>query len=189
MSFSNGFRGTPGGAVQQAYTDQPGVAVPGMLAFASDINLADAVFIGEPDGIPAGHGVVFEDGPTGEDNKANLQRPNVLAMLPDTATISDDFAGVVIYTEQMQSDEIGRPGWAYGRVGRILMGSRVGGRIYVRCPLEVDHTDPDIQVMMMTQDTADATRGQFTPVGDIVVPNAKFITSASILDPVMIEFG
>lgn len=177
MSFSTGYRGEVGGSVQKGgYTDQPGEGVPGMLAFASDINLVDAVYIGEDDGIAAGRGVVFED----VDDLVSLQRPNVSAMLPTGATTADEFQGIVVFDERMNSDADGVPGWQHGRVGRILLNKRSGGRIYVNCPVTVVIDDP---VFMQVVADADFAVGEFrpsaspTPADSIEILTARWITS------------
>lgn len=187
MSF-NGFRGHIGGSVQTSYADQPGAGVPGMLAFASDINLTDSVYIGEATGIAAGLGVVFVD----VDNTAapaNLQRPGVAAYLPDSTTVAYDFKGVVVFDEQMQSDENGVPGYASGRVGRVLVSARVGGRIYVNTPVVVNHTLDEVYMQIV----ADATFavGEFSNALDvgnsILLPNCRWVTSSEIGGIAVIE--
>lgn len=138
MSFSRGYRGTVGGSVQTTYPDQPGVGVPGMLAFASDIVQADSIFVGETDGIAAGRGVIF----TAIADDVSLQRPNEGAFLPTVATVLADFRGVVIFDEHMQSDENGVPGWAQGRMARIARaGGRAGARLYVKAVEVIAKTD------------------------------------------------
>ncbi len=177
MSFATGYRGEVGGSVQKGgYTDQPGEGVPGMLAFASDINLVDAVYIGEDNGIAAGRGVIFED----VDDLVSLQRPNVKAMLPIGTTTADEFQGIVVFDERMNSNADGVPGWAKGRVGRILLNKRSGGRIYVNCPETVAIDD-----LVYLQRVADANYevGEFRPsiptipADAIEIPNAKWVTS------------
>lgn len=183
MSFSTGYRGAVGGSVQTKYTDQPGEGIPGMLAFASDINLADAVYMGEVDGIAAGRGVIFQDV---VDVDFSLQRPNVSAFLPTIATNPADFKGIVVFDERMNSDANGIPGWANGRVGRILRNNRSGGRIYVNCPLTVTLAD---SVFMQVVADADYEVGEFRPTDApdithaIEIPNAKWIT------PLFVDVG
>jgi hypothetical protein len=137
MSFSSGYRGVAGGSVQAAYTDQPGVGVPGMLAFASDINLVDSVYVGETNGLAAGRGCKF----TAVSDTYSLQRPNVEAVAVATGDDVNDFEGIVVFDEAMQSDENGVPGWAHGRMARVLRKGRVGGRIYVKAPVAFATTD------------------------------------------------
>lgn len=129
MSFSNGYRGTVGGSVQANYTDQPGVAIAGMLAYASDINLCDSMLVNETGGIAAGKGVYMSDATS---VTGDLQRPNEVARLPVTGdTTLTSFLGFTVFEESMQSDENGVPGTADGRTVRVLRPNRVGGRIYV----------------------------------------------------------
>ncbi len=191
MPFSTGFRGHIGGSVQANYTDQPGVGVPGMLAFASDINLSDAVYIGEEDGIAAGRGVIFNP----VNNDISLQRPNVSASLPDDTTIVADFKGIVVFDEQMQSDSVGTPGWAQGRMGRILRNDRAGGRIYVSAREDITIDDTVNLVIIAGTDELYKV-GEFAPVAlnqtlangtSIEIPNAKWVSGAVANDIAMIE--
>ena len=128
MSFNTGFRGTAQGAVQDAYYDQPAVSVPGMLAYASDIDLCDAIFVGETNGVGAGAGIKE----TVYDNSIDAQTPPVAAYLPTGGESISDFAGVIVFDEGMQCDENGNPGWGLGRVAQRLRAKRVGGRIWVK---------------------------------------------------------
>jgi len=181
MSFSTGYRGTVGGAVQTSYTDQPGAGVAGMLAFASDINLVDAVHIGEPDGIAAGRGVVYEN----VDSTLNhsMQRPDVAAKLPELGTTIDQFKGILVFDERMNSNSNGIPGWADGRVGRVLRNNRSGGRIYVSCPLTVNVGD---SVWMQLVADADYQPGEFrptagaTPANVLAIPNAQWVITTIV---------
>lgn len=177
MSFATGYRGEVGGSVQKGgYTDQPGEGVPGMLAFSSDINMVDAVYIGESEGVAAGRGVIFED----VDDLVSLQRPNVSALLPTGVTTADEFKGIVVFDERMNSNADGVPGWAQGRVGRILLNKRSGGRIYVNCP-ETVAIDDLVYLQRVTDDAYEV--GEFrpsiptTPADAIEIPNAKWVTS------------
>lgn len=192
MPFDTGFRGHIGGSVQANYTDQPGVGAPGMLAFASDVNLCDAVYVGEPDGIAAGCGVVFVD----VVNDASLQRPNVAAELPDNATVVADFKGIVVFDEQMQSDSDGVPGWANGRMGRILRNNRNGGRVYVAAREAVDHTTDSVNLVIVAGTDGLYKVGEFAPIAlagtglagtSILISTAKWATSAVVGDVAMIE--
>jgi hypothetical protein len=126
--FSNGFRGTAGGAVQTNYTDQPGFAVAGMLAYASDNVLIDSITVGETTGVGAGRGVkaVQNTGKT-----YNMQTPDLGLFLPTAGLTVADFAGIVLFDEAMQSDELGNNGWAFGRSARVLRPGRAGGRVWV----------------------------------------------------------
>jgi hypothetical protein len=196
MSFSSGFRGTKNGSVQANYTDQPGVGVPGMLMFASDINLCDAMFIGETGGIAAGRGV---HATINTNSPNNLQRPDRSMYLPTSAdTTEATLYGVLVFGEDMQSDENGVPGWAVERVGKVLRyGARVGGRIYVKA---IDAWDPATStVNWVTVGGTDLKykAGQFSPAAlagsagagySVALTLAKVVTVAAAGDIVGIEF-
>ena len=192
MSFANGYRGTSMGAVQTTYDDQPGVAVPGMLAFASDINMCDAVFIGETNGIAAGVGVQFIIG----DEGLGFQRPAVLAYLPNGGEAAAELAGIVVFDEAMQSDTNGIPGWAKGRVARIVRPGRAGGRVYVKAVEEVVAGTSTVNWVITVGSDAKYALGEFAPgvlnsgtVGKTVaISNAKWITSAEAGGVAMLEF-
>lgn len=192
MSFSTGFRGNVGGSVQANYTDQPGVGVPGMLAFASDINLADAVYIGEADGIAAGRGVIFNN----VVDAISLQRPNVSANLPDAGSVLADFAGIVVFDEQMQSNSDGVPGWAQGRMGRVLRNNRNGGRIYVDAREAIILGTSTVNLVTVGGTDEIYVPGQFAPDAlannaaegtSIVIGNARWVTSAVAGEIAMLE--
>ena len=129
MSMATGFRGVVGGSVQSTYTDQPGAGVAGMVAYASDNSLIDAIVVGEVDGISAGRGVKYTAATVGA-TAVGMQTPSVLAFLCASGDDVGDFAGVVVFDENMQTDENGVPGWAQGRVARIMRPGRSGGRFW-----------------------------------------------------------
>ena len=52
------YMGTAFGPIQNAVFDQPAAGVHGGLYAASDINLCDAISVGEANGIDVGSGVV-----------------------------------------------------------------------------------------------------------------------------------
>lgn len=170
MAF-NGFRGTAGGAVQSNYTDQPGVGVPGMIAFASEeaLSMMDSVIVGETEGIAAGRGVCFNQATAAD---YDLQRPNVLAVLPATGNDVTNFQGIAVFDATMQSDTNGVPGYNKGRTLRVLRKGRSGGRIYVKVQETVAVTDTVSLV------TVASTDGKFQP-GDFVVatPDGATVTS------------
>lgn len=125
--FANGFRGTAGGAVQTTYSDQPAGAVAGMLAFASENSLIDAIYVGETNGVRAGAAVKLE----AVTDAVSGQVPNSAIHLPEADDAATVFAGIVLFDEAMQSDENGVPGWAAGRMARLLRHGRAGGRVWV----------------------------------------------------------
>lgn len=192
MPFYNGFRGSIGGAVQTEYNDQPAVAVAGMLAFASDINMCDALFIGEDDGIAAGLGVKVSE----LTDAISLQRPNQAVVLPEAGDVKGDFAGIVVYDEAMQSDENGVPGWAKGRVARVVRPVRAGGRVYVKAVEAIEVGDTVNWVIVAGTDELYAA-GEFAPAAlagtatagtSVALDNARWVTGAAAGEVAMIEF-
>lgn len=182
-----GYRGAVGGSVQSAITDQPGVAVAGMLAFASDPRLVDSYFVNEALGVLAGRGVVASS----FDASISLQRPALSIDLPDANTVASDFAGIVVFDEAMQSDENGNPGWEMGRMARVLRPIRVGGRIYVAAKDAIVATNPvylvkaaDAGLVFEAGDFTDApVDAALTGVGAAVAGNtgAGTITAAPVI--------
>ena len=159
MSFASGYRGTVGGAVQTSYTDQPGIAVPGMLAFASDLNFCDAYVVGEANGIAAGRGVkvaAITDSISG-------QIPNQSIKLPESGDTNAVFAGIMIYDDSMQSDENGVPGWAEGRMARVAKPGRAGARVFVKAVEAVDHTSASVNLVVAGGSDGIYKAGEFAP--------------------------
>ena len=190
MSFATGYRGVVGGSVQSAYTDQPGVGVPGMVAFASDNMLKDAVVIGEANGIAAGRGVRL----TAVSDDISLQRPNLQALLPAAGSNEAAFAGILLFDEAMQSDENGVPGWADGRMGRIAKNNRAGGRIYVKAVEAVTLTDTVNWVTIAPVDASYAI-GEFSPSAlggttfgtSVAISTARWVSEADAGGVAIIE--
>ena len=191
MPFANGYRGVAGGSVQTAYTDQPGQAYEGQLAFASDLNNCDALFIAETDGIAAGLGVKVAE----LEDTISLQRPNQAASLPAATDDETDFAGILAFDESMQTDENGVPGYAKGRVGRFLKPGRAGGRIYVKAqeivaigdPVEwvvKAGTDPILPVGGFTSQVHDGTS---TNPLTVTLANARWVTPAAAGEMAILE--
>ena len=195
--FKTGYRGQISGSVQDTYADQPGVAAPGMLAFASDLNNVDAIFIGETLGIAAGKGVMFTPITDVATSDITLQRPNEAAFLPTTGKTVADFAGILCFDETMQSDENGVPGYAEGRVGRIVKKSRAGGRIYVKAVEAVDPATSTVNWVVVAGSDGLYEAGEFAPaaLAGSSVPGystdlssvAKWITKAAAGDIAIIE--
>ena len=194
MSFASGYRGTAGGSVQTTYTDQPGVAVNGMLAFASDYAQLDSLFIGETLGIRAGAGVRV----LAADEGLGFQRPGEAAYLPEGDEAVGDFAGIVVFDEAMQSDENGVPGWAKNRVARILRPGRAGGRVYVKVKDEIVPGTSTVNWVTIPDAAAKYERGDFCPTAlggttagtSVVLTNAKWVTGADANGIAMLElFG
>lgn len=199
MAFT-GFRGTAFGAVQSNYTDQPGVGIAGMLAFASEQAGAnvDSVYVGETEGLAAGKGIAF----TQQTNNAfDLQAPNVAAFLPaaNNLTIAD-FAGIVVFDETMQSDASGVPGYNKGRMARILRPGKSGGRIYVKVNANDTVVPGTSSVNWVIAAGSDGkyTVGEFTTAalaGDstygysVAITTAKWVTPAAANGLSIIELG
>lgn len=193
MSFATGYRGAVGGAVQITYTDQPGIAVPGVLAFASDINLADSVYIGETDGIAAGKGVKF----TAVTDAIASQMPSLGAYLPDGGESISDFAGILIFDEAMQSDADGVPGWANGRMGQFVRPTRAGGRIWVEVKEAITVGSSTVNWVTTAGGTAPAyVAGDFCPAAlgggaagvSVALTNCAWVTGTTGAGIAMIEF-
>jgi len=184
MTFASGYRGVTNGSVQTAYQDQPGRGYAGMLAFASDLNNCDAVFIGETDGIRAGAGVRFLE----SDEGLQFQRPPVSAYLPEGDEEATEFAGIIVFDEAMQSDENGVPGWANGRVARVLRPGRAGGRIYVAVKDDIVLASATVN-WVIAVDTAEKYQlGDFCPTAlgggaagtSVALTNATWVTPATV---------
>ena len=196
--FSDGFRGSVNGSVQTTYADQPGQAIAGMLAFASDINNCDAMFIGETNGIEAGkgiHGVIGDEG-------LGFQRPALLAYLPSGDEAAAQMYGIIVFDEAMQSmaDGSGNPinGWAKGRVARVLRPGRGGGRIYVKAIEAVVPGTSTVNWVITAGSDAKYEVGEFAPgvlnsgtIGtSVAITNAQWVTAAAAGEVAMLElFG
>jgi len=207
MGNFTGFYGIAGGAVQSTYDDQPGVGVPGELAYASDINFCDALCVGDANGIAAGLGVKRVS--ISSDDAVSLQTPLDAVFLPgNTAGASwgvngsaggetiASFAAVMIFDETMQSDSSGQPGWDTGRMAMVARPERGGARPYVKC---VEACTKGNNVYWITVGGAAASgavyaAGQFasySPGGGVTaveLTNAFFITSGVAGGVAMIEY-
>jgi hypothetical protein len=164
MPFSNGYYyGNAGGAVQTAYTDQPGVGVPGMLAFASDIELCDAYYVGDSNGVTAGSGVVLSA--SGDTFTTSLQSPDLAAFNPTSSANLAAFGGIIVFDETMMTDGNGNPGWVFGRMCQVLRYNRVGGRIYVRAREAVTAFSSTVNWVIVGGDINGVTyyAGEFAP--------------------------
>lgn len=193
MSFATGYRGTANGAVQTAVNDQVAVAVAGMLAFASDHNLIDAIAVGETDGVAAGVGVIYDAGDTAV---TTLQFPNQVVKLPVGTESASDFKGIVVFEEAMQSDEDGNNGWALNRMARILRPTRQGGRIWVAAKAAITLTDT-VNWVVDAPDDASFDLGDFSPDAlgggaagtSVVLPNARWVSAAAEGEYAILELG
>lgn len=159
MNFTTAYRGTTNGSVQTTYTDQPGVAYAGMLMSAGEPSAIDSYMVGETNGIGAGIGVRLVAGNDG----LGFQWPALAAKLPEGDENENDFGGIVVFDQAMQTDSSGNNGWGYQKEARILRPVRAGGRIYVSV---VDAVAPltDSVYWVIAADTAGTYEvGSFAP--------------------------
>ena len=193
MSFASGFHGTVGGSVQSSYADQPGVGISGMLAFASDINKCDSMYISDAAGVAAGKGVKKAQ----LTDAISLQSPNQSVLLPTGSETVADFVGVLVFDETMQTNENGIPGWATGRMGSVLRYSRVGGRVYVKVREAVTAGSSTVNWVTTagTNNTVTYEAGEFSPAAcsggsavSTAITGAKWVTSASAGGVAIMEF-
>ena len=122
------YHGTKFGFVQSAVYDQMGVSLEGRLANASDINLCDAVSVGEANGIGVGLGVSTA-------TLAGAIKPGVNneeLKLPTSTSTAADFAGILVRTDTGRTDANGENYMGYKEMGTLLRKNRVGGRIWIK---------------------------------------------------------
>jgi hypothetical protein len=193
-TFGTGFRGTVQGAIQTVVYDQPGQGVPGMLPFASDNDLVDS-YLANGD-LPAGCGIVLG---FNSNTAEQFQQPGQLAALPaaNNLTIAD-FAGIVVFDENMQSNADGVPGWANGRVARVVRPGRAGGRVYVKAIDAIDRTTATVNWVVQGGTDGKYAAGEFAPAAlagnatvgySVAITTAKFISSAAVGSVAIIELG
>ena len=127
------YHGTKFGFVQGAIYDQMGVSAEGRLANASDINLCDAVSVGETNGIPVGRGVSMAALSGAVKAGINCEK----LMLPTSSSLATDFAGILVRTDTGHTDVNGVNYMANQEMGTLLRKSRVGGRIWVKAYNEI----------------------------------------------------
>ena len=192
MSF-DGFAGTRMGAVQTTYRDQPGVALAGQLAFASDINKCDSIFIGETEGIAAGRGVRMLSGNDG----LNFQNPPELAYLPEGDEAVAEFGGIVVFEQTMRSSSTGVNGWNKYDVAKILRPG-VGGRIWVPVKDSIVPGTSTVNWVIIVDQAGKYELGEFCPTAlatgaagtSVALTNCKWITRVTTSGLAMMEiFG
>ena len=122
------YMGTAFGAIQNAVFDQPAAGVHGGLYAASDINLCDAISVGEANGIDVGLGVVASAIASAKISGIN----DLEAKLP----AADDAAiyGFVIRTQAGCTDASGKNYVPEKRQATVLRYDRVGGRFWYKMP-------------------------------------------------------
>lgn len=122
------YHGTKFGFVQGAVYDQMGISLEGRLANASDINLCDAITIGETAGIGVGLGVSVAA-------LSGAKKPGIndtQLKLPTSDSTAADFAGILVRTDTGRTDADGKNYMGYQEIGTLLRKERVGGRIWVK---------------------------------------------------------
>lgn len=154
------YMGTAFGAIQNAVFDQPAAGVHGGLYAASDINLCDAISVGEANGIDVGVGVVASAIASAKISGIN----GLEAKLP--AKEFDAIYGFVVRTQAGCTDASGKNYVPAKRQATVLRYDRVGGRFWYKMPAEFD---PNSKVYIVYADNADnATtggKGHLTVVG------------------------
>nr|DAW68022.1 MAG TPA: hypothetical protein [Caudoviricetes sp.] len=130
MSNNRGiYGGVPFGAIQTNFYDQQETSADGRLAYASDIDLCDAISVGEKGGVGVGYGVKIV-ALSGAAKRPGINDQQII--LPDSSSTAADFGGMVIRT---MAGNTGADGENYMReksMATVLRKERVGGRIYVR---------------------------------------------------------
>lgn len=203
-TMASGFRGTQNGYVQNMITDQPGFGVPGMLPYASDNTLVDSFIVGAD--VFAGAGCILLPNsaftsPALIDSPVNYQTPPELMALPSAAQSPSglalyNFAGVVVFNENMQSNSSGYPGWAQGRVGQLLRPNRAGGRIFVVARETIVPGTSTVNWIVVGDTAGLYAAGEFAPEAystnsatSVAITTAKWITPAVAGGIAIIEFG
>lgn len=130
MSNNRGiYGGVPFGAIQTNFYDQQETSADGRLAYASDIDLCDAISVGEEGGVGVGYGVKIV-ALSGAAKRPGINDQQII--LPDSSSTAADFGGMVIRT---MAGNTGADGENYMReksMATVLRKERVGGRIYIR---------------------------------------------------------
>lgn len=145
------YMGTAFGAIQNAVFDQPAAGVHGGLYAASDINLCDAISVGEANGIDVGLGVVASAIASAKISGIN----DLEAKLPAAADVA--IYGFVVRTQAGCTDASGKNYVPAKRQATVLRYDRVGGRFWYKMPAEFT---PDSKVYIAyTDDAADAAAG------------------------------
>lgn len=122
------YMGTAFGAIQDAVFDQPAAGVHGGLYAASDINLCDAISVGEANGIDVGLGVVASAIASAKISGIN----DLEAKLPTSE--SNVIYGFVIRTQAGCTDASGKNYVPEKRQATVLRYDRVGGRFWYKMP-------------------------------------------------------
>lgn len=150
------------GFAQSVYHDQMATALPGQLVHASDNILVDS-YIVDPsignDGLEAGFGFVASAIPANDREGFREGMNMVYASLPTDTTVPEDFAGITVRNQQMDTNAHGRACWFANRLCNGMRSNRVGGRIWVH--LSIGSTAYDTPVNLVVADTT----GHGKPIG------------------------
>lgn len=169
--------------MQTKYVDQQATALPGDLAYASDVTLIDAAVVAMPEGsekelLAAGLGVVRA-------YSANASRPgmNSTTVSPvSSTTTAATFYGITIRNQQCQTDENGVSGWGDGRLCNVMRADRVGGRVWVKA---VNAATAGSAAYLVIQDTTShgfpigSFAGTEITTDSVALTNVKWVTSAA----------
>lgn len=180
------YHGTKFGFVQSAVYDQMGVSLEGRLANASDINLVDAISVGETAGIPVGLGVTVSA-------LSGVAKPGIndtKIMLPTSSAAATDFFGIVVRTETGHTDANGVSYMAHEEMASVLRATRVGGRIWVKAQAALT-TGGNIYWIKSNTTSHGLTVGGFTGTAitsdTVQLTNVKVLTGASAGGLALIE--
>lgn len=149
------YMGTAFGAIQNAVFDQPAAGVHGGLYAASDINLCDAISVGEANGIDVGCGVVASAIASAKISGIN----DLEAKLPAAADAAAIY-GFVIKTQAGCTDASGKNYVPAHRQATVLRYDRVGGRFWYKMPAEF--TPASTVYIAYTDDATAGGKGHLT---------------------------
>jgi hypothetical protein len=193
MGFQDGYRGSVMGSAQSTYYDAPGVSYPGMLAFASDLNNCDAVFVGETNGVRAGAGVRVLAAADAQD----YQNPPEAIYLPEGDEAVAEFAGVVVWEKAMQTNENGVAGWARRRQALLLRPGRAGGRVWVPVKDAIVVGTSTVNWVVAVDNAGKYALGDFCPTAlggttagtSVSLTNCKWVKGANANGHALLELG
>ena len=148
------YMGTAFGPIQGAVFDQPAAGVHGGLYAASDINLCDAISVGEANGIDVGCGVVASAIASAKISGIN----DLEAKLPAAADAA--IYGFVIRTQAGCTDASGKNYVPEKRQATVLRYDRVGGRFWYKMPAAF--TPTSTVYIAYTDDAAAGGKGHLT---------------------------
>lgn len=182
------YHGTKFGFVQSAVYDQMGVSLAGRLANASDINLCDAVSVGETAGIGVGLGVAVAA-------ISGAIKPGINSLelkLPTGASTAADFAGILVRTDTGRTDADGENYIGHKEIGTLLRANRVGGRIWIKA---IDALTAGAPLYWVVADTAKTGKkiggfvGKAVSGDTVELKGIKVLTSAAAGGLALVELG